>query len=197
MLYIKHDSPGGIQDMNTFKRLNDTNRVRICWHFPDKFLIIKIKLQKEFFELNKFKYKCNMNNLKNFILANLTKNAKKNLRKHYNTTNLETILHFKLCNLRQFWMDVCTPVGSYIYLRGKKNKLPEGYLLKVITNEIEYDNCLESNKNTNLKMFDNNWITMKRRYEIIKKVSDETYNLIKGCPKSIWLSKKYDIINII
>ena len=46
-------------------------------------------------------------------------------------------------------------------------------------------------------MFDNNWITMKRRYEIIKKVSDETYNLIKGCPKSIWLSKKYDIINII
>ena len=42
MLYIKHDSPGGVQDMNTFKRLNYTNRVTICWHVPDKFLIIKI-----------------------------------------------------------------------------------------------------------------------------------------------------------
>ena len=44
--YGKHDAPGGKQDMETFNRLDNENKIRICWGYSEKIILDKLKLNK-------------------------------------------------------------------------------------------------------------------------------------------------------
>ena len=137
-LICKHDSPGGIQDPDTFNRLNENGFVTLCWHFPCNDILHKIKNDGRFFKRGIYNLDIDIQKLIEFIKENLSEKGKNILLQNYNVTDIndEKISHFKPCNIRQFWKDLSLPINTKIYLLGKKNDLPEGYIIENITNDV-------------------------------------------------------------
>lgn len=192
--YCKHVAPGGLQDMNCFNKLLKTGFSAISWNLPDIYIIDKIKNDSRFFNKmkNTFNIKISLKELIQFIKENLSEEAIQYLIENYRAKDIndKKIKHFSSRAIGQFWIDVSMPVNSILFIRGKKD-LPEGYIVKCITNNIQYVPypLFYDSKH-------NNYIMIKK-YKIIKKMTDDSFRKFIQTPASIYQIKKKENISII
>ena len=123
--YGKHDAPGGKQDMETFERLDNENKIRICWGYSKEIVLDKLKLNNLLFNNDTWNENADYTEIKNTIQGSYD--------------NISEI-HLKKNNLMQFWLDISAPPKSLMYIRGKKGKLNKAYIVETVDNNIIFEN---------------------------------------------------------
>ena len=182
-IYGMHDAPGGVQNMKSFEYLEKYSRINMPKNFLDPVLDIKLRNERDFYnkEQGTFIHNCNITNLIQFIKENCEMTD-------YMSRRLENVKGFKIA-----WEFLCLKNETYIYLRGKKKFLEEGWIAKVINSgKIDYipqdiyygDNSLEG-------------YVHSMKFKVIGKVSNDTYLKIKSNPKSLWRIAKTEFIDIL
>ena len=182
-----HDAPGGKQNMKTFEYLNEYHRIIMPWGFLNPVLEQKIRENEEFYnqEENTFIQNCNLNNLIIFI---------KQQESFESTEYMNTLLN-NIRNFRQPWYFLCLKNEDYIYLRGKKTFVNEGWIVKIINSgKIDYIPSDIYNKELDIEEYD---YLPSMKVKIIGKVSDDTYKKISGNPSSLWKIRKPEYIEIL
>ena len=186
-IYGMHDAPDGEQNTKTFEYLSKYHRIMMPWGFLNPILEHKIKEKEEFYNQDSktFIENCNLDNLITFIKQ----------QSDYEETEFMNSLLSNKRNFRQAWNFICLKNGDYIYLRGKKKIIKEGWIVKIINSgKIDYipsDIC-----NNELFVDEYNYLP-SMKIKIIGKVSENTYQKISGNPTSLWQIGKNEYIEIL